>query len=162
MQPTYNSQVPRQFFVHVHGSYFGLMKHLASHAAVCTCTLLLLPTYKKFLRRTLETFLEIFPNSEVEFVRMRKQTSLAMHPTFSESVMFVANYYRNNWNICTTNVKISLPMLLLAHAHSSCFRLRKNSHVTHWILLSINPFLNFLQVRLSPLTLPGRIKCNGQ
>ena len=47
---------------------------------------------------------EIFSTSEVASIRMCEQTSLAMQPTYSESVMLVANYCRNTRNICMRNV----------------------------------------------------------
>ena len=48
-----------------------------------------------------------FSKSEAAAMHMCKQTkafSLAIQPTYSESVTFVANYCRNTRNICATNV----------------------------------------------------------
>ena len=52
---------------------------------------------------------EFFSKSEVAFVHTHKQmiaSSVVMQPTYtgSESVTFVANYWRNTRNICATNV----------------------------------------------------------
>ena len=60
-------------------------------AAMCMCK-------QKHMKR------DFFPKSEVASVRMHEQKSLAMQPTYSESVTLVANYCRNTRNICARNV----------------------------------------------------------
>ena len=114
---------------------------------------------------------EIFRKSKVAFVRTGEQTvasSVVMQPTYSDSVMFVANYCRNTQNICATNVyrsnmcrwvfEISVPiafvkfiawpkkMLLTITFYSAWQSERRKTHLKE---IKMGQFIN--KVDLAPL-----------